>query len=133
MEKHFAVSGFVMNETHTKALMVFHKKLGVWVIPGGHLEDNEYPHEGAKREILEETGVEAKILNYTEVNIPDSEKEFQIPNPITTLRELIAGKGDTPEHIHMDLIFLAEANENDVINGQETEVEDVKWMTAEEI
>ena len=41
MEKHFAVSGFVMNQSHTKLLMVYHKKMGIWVIPGGHLEENK--------------------------------------------------------------------------------------------
>ena len=133
MEKHFAVSGFVMNQSHTKLLMVYHKKMGVWVIPGGHLEENEYPFEGAKREVLEETGVEAKILDYSEVQTPESKEEKQIPNAYITLSESIPAKGDKDAHIHMDLIYLAEADENANILPQEDEVSDAKWMTFEEV
>lgn len=134
MEKHFAVSGFVLNEAQDKVLMVYHKKLGVWVIPGGHLEPNEYPHEGAKREVLEETGVEVKIVSLTSDNIRvNSEKEFVIPTPMLCLSETIPAKGDKPEHIHLDLIYLAIADENQTLKKQETEVNDVKWMTFDEI
>ena len=39
---------------------------GIWSIPGGKLEENETPMEGAKREFLEET----------DVNINDKELQF---------------------------------------------------------
>lgn len=133
MEKHFAVSGFVLNETQDKVLMVYHKKLGVWVIPGGHLEDNEYPHEGARREILEETGVDATIISLANLTLPRDEKESTIPTPICCLSETIPAKGDKKEHIHMDLIFLAMANENSPLIKQESEVNDAVWMTFEEV
>lgn len=133
MEKHFAVSGFVLNESQDKVLMVYHKKLNVWVIPGGHLEANEYPFEGAKREILEETGVEVGIIDSARVSIPESKKESQVPNPIITLSEYIPAKGDKPEHIHMDLIFLARADEAKTLKAQEAEVKDVRWMSLEEV
>ncbi len=32
-----------------------------WDIPGGFLEAGEHPEEGARREVLEETGLEVKI------------------------------------------------------------------------
>lgn len=131
-EKHFAVSGFVMNPEETKLLMVFHRKLNVWVIPGGHLEPNEYPHEGALREIKEETGIEAKILDSSEIKCKFSAKEAQIPTPYLILSEFIPTKGDKEAHIHIDLIYLAVADEKEVVK-QEDEVEDVKWMTWEEV
>ena len=37
LEKHFAATGFVVNKDRTKMLMVYHKKLGNWLAPGGHL------------------------------------------------------------------------------------------------
>jgi len=39
---------------------------GMWSIPGGKLEENETPMEGAKREFLEETDVN---INDKEINL----------------------------------------------------------------
>lgn len=35
---------------------------GYWDVPGGFLEAGEHPEEGTKRELLEETGLEIRIL-----------------------------------------------------------------------
>ncbi len=35
--------------------------LGFWDIPGGFLEDGEHPEDGARREVLEETGIEIEL------------------------------------------------------------------------
>lgn len=130
--KHFAVSGFVLNREATKLLMVFHKKLNTWVIPGGHLEPNEYPHEGALRETREETGIEASVVDSGEFEFLGNEKEYSIPVPYTALSEYIPAKGEKPAHIHMDFVYLCVADETAPIK-QEAEVNDVKWMTWEEI
>lgn len=44
-------------------LLVKHKKLGIWLAPGGHLDPNELPHQAAEREFWEETGVRVKAIN----------------------------------------------------------------------
>ena len=131
-EKHFAVSGFVTNREATKLLMVFHKKLNSWVIPGGHLEPNEYPHEGALREIKEETGIEADVIDSSKLKFPGNEKEFSIPAPYAMLSEHIPARRDKPAHIHMDFIYLCVADETTPVK-REAEVNDVKWMTWEEV
>ncbi|MBP7768546.1 NUDIX domain-containing protein [Candidatus Woesebacteria bacterium] len=46
-----------------KVLLVKHKKLGIWLNPGGHVEADELPHHAAEREFFEETGV--KVVAYT--------------------------------------------------------------------
>ena len=40
-------------------LLHFHKRLGRWLQPGGHIDANEYPADAAIRETFEETGVTA--------------------------------------------------------------------------
>ena len=46
-----------------KVLMVKHKKLGIWLCPGGHMEEGELPHQAAERECLEETGVQTQVVS----------------------------------------------------------------------
>ena len=137
MEKHFAVSGFVTNPDGTKLLMVYHKKLDTWVIPGGHLEPNELPHEGALREIFEETGIKAQIqeagrLHFSGLHFKNNPKERTLPLPYTILQELIPAKGDVRAHNHIDLIYLCTAEETLPVK-QEAEVSSVKWMTWKEV
>jgi 8-oxo-dGTP diphosphatase len=45
-------------------LMQRHKEpnLGLWVAPGGKIEAHESPYEGAARELVEETGLEAQQI-----------------------------------------------------------------------
>ena len=131
-ERHFAASGFVMNRDATKLLMVFHKKLNIWTIPGGHLEPNEYPHEGVLREIKEETAVEAEVINSSEFKFLESKKESSIPAPYAMLSEYIPAKGDKPAHVHMDFLFVCVADEVAPVK-REVEVSDAKWMTWEEV
>jgi 8-oxo-dGTP pyrophosphatase MutT (NUDIX family) len=38
-------------------LLHFHKKLHLWLQPGGHIEENESPSDAARREVYEETGL----------------------------------------------------------------------------
>ena len=38
-------------------LLHFHKKLHLWLQPGGHIEENEPPWDAAHREVWEETGL----------------------------------------------------------------------------
>ena len=42
-EKHFTASALVIHDN--KVLLVNHLKLGVWLYPGGHIENNETPDQ----------------------------------------------------------------------------------------
>lgn len=134
LEKHFVATGFVVNKDHSKMLMVYHKKLGKWLAPGGHLEENETPSEAVRREVKEETGVDIEIIDNSHLEItPEPNKELLLETPMFMLAEHIPANKKDEAHIHLDFVFLCEADENQPIKQQEEEVEGVKWMTWEEI
>ena len=62
--RHFTVAVFVVWEG--KVLLHRHRKLGMWLPPGGHIEENELPDEAAVREVLEEVGCRARITRYAD-------------------------------------------------------------------
>src|SRR5690606_27899310 len=45
----FAVATFVVHQG--RVLLLYHKRLGMWLPPGGHIEPNELPDEAAVREV----------------------------------------------------------------------------------
>ena len=59
MFKYFTAAGVVFNDQN-EILLVKHKRFGMWLPPGGQLDEREAPHEAVVREILEETGIELR-------------------------------------------------------------------------
>ena len=57
---HVTASAIVMGPEGV--LLHFHKKLHLWLQPGGHIEPNEPPWDAALREVWEETGLRASHL-----------------------------------------------------------------------
>jgi len=46
-----------------KVLLIKHKKLGFWLAPGGHIDEDESPDQAAVREFWEETGLRVKAIS----------------------------------------------------------------------
>lgn len=133
-KRHFTVTGYVVNPDRTKLLMIHHKKLNKWLPPGGHLEENEIPHEGAIREVLEETGVVATpvVLDDPELNL-QGEVDVQIPRPYALLYQKIPESSKDIEHIHLDMVYLLEADDSLETTAQLGEVFAAQWRTKEDI
>src|SRR5258705_4171245 len=54
---HLTASAFVLSPERAAVLLIFHKKLGIWVQPGGHIEaEDESLEAAARRELGEEVG-----------------------------------------------------------------------------
>src|SRR3954452_10171682 len=43
-------------------VLLRHRRLGIWVRPGGHVDPGETPAEAARREAVEETGLAVRPL-----------------------------------------------------------------------
>lgn len=54
----FTVSAFILHPNEAKLLLINHRKLNIWLQPGGHVELDEDPLQGLDHELLEETGLE---------------------------------------------------------------------------
>ena len=53
-----------------EVVFVEHPERG-WEIPGGHLEENETPEEALMRELLEETGLNGKVVRWNTTYYPE--------------------------------------------------------------
>ena len=132
MRNDFVASGIVLNEEGNKVLLIHHKKLNKWLPPGGHLDENELPHDCAMREVFEETGTEAELVNATEYFGFDNEIETQLPAPYCVIHEVIPATGKDVEHMHVDFVYLMRASEKDIV-PQEKEINDAKWFSLGDV
>ncbi len=82
-----------------KVLLHRHRKLGMWLPPGGHIEPGELPDEAAAREVLEETGLRVKLVGEKREDVEDP---VQLYRPAGVQLEHIG-----PGHEHIDLIYFA--------------------------
>jgi 8-oxo-dGTP pyrophosphatase MutT (NUDIX family) len=114
-----------------KVLMIFHRKLQKWLPPGGHVDPNELPTEAGIREVLEETGVEIKIISDEHVWI-DRWNARSLPRPYLCLLENLPAHGDQPAHQHIDLIYLGQPIGGS-INKSDKGIEEIRWFSLEEI
>lgn len=131
LKNDFTATGYVMNRERSKMLLVYHKKLEKWVPPGGHLEDNELPHECALREVVEETGIRADFLPNS-IRIKNlSQGEKQLPTPYCILHEVIPKYKTTPKHMHVDFIYLLVARTKKTTISHESMR--VGWFSIKEI
>lgn len=134
MIQEFIGTGYVLNQSRTKILLVHHKKFGKWMPPGGHCDENESPHEAARREVLEETGVRADFVYGEDTKLGElSGDEEQVPSPIFVLKEFIAGKfGKGEDHFHIDFIYLMETKDEKLVKN-EKETLALGWFDKNEI
>lgn len=99
--RHFTATGFVVHQDAT--LLHWHKKVKMWLPPGGHIEPNEDPVQAVLREVEEETGVQVEVVP-TGAPI-DLEYPKQVHAPFTIEIEDI----DDPVqgwHQHIDMIYF---------------------------
>ncbi|MFB6123850.1 MAG: NUDIX hydrolase [Haloferacaceae archaeon] len=108
--RHVTATAYIVNDGATA--LHDHRRLGLRLPPGGHVERDELPHEAAMREVREETGLAPTLL--ADVDDVSSPTVRAIPRPRHLLLEDVNVYGDTVGHQHVDHIFYATVDSRDV-------------------
>jgi 8-oxo-dGTP pyrophosphatase MutT (NUDIX family) len=112
---HITCSGMVIAPDGDRVLLVHHRRLNRWLLPGGHVEPGDAAlAASARREVTEETGA---ILDATAVLV--GADVHGIP-----------GKGHEPYHLHHDLLFRFQALSDEFRVSEESHA--VAWCTPDE-
>lgn len=119
---HFSASIWTVNPVRTKTLMVYHNIYDSWSWIGGHADGIEDLRSVALRELQEETGVRHAVL--VSPNIFSLE--------ILTVDGHIKNGRYVSSHLHMNVTYLAEADENEALTVNENENQAVQWFSFED-
>ncbi len=133
MKRDSTASCYIFSPDERKTLLIHHKKLKTWLPPGGHVEENELPHEAALREAYEETGYRVEIIDTSPLIIEEWNAR-SIPSPFLVLLENIPAWKDVPAHQHIDYVYLSYAIQSDthMLDSQKVE-EECRWFFLQDI
>ena len=112
----FSIAVYPRNEG--RLLLIFHKRLGKWLPPGGELEPGETPLEAAARELFEETGLRGEF--------PVTSPIDGAPRGLIGYEEHLAGS----KGIHLNFVFVVDVNTTDVRANDE--FTDHRWVTLDD-
>lgn len=117
LTRHITGSAWITDFNRKHVIFLHHKKLNKWLQPGGHADGENNVELVARKEALEETGIDNLQLAFPTV--------FDID--IHT----IPARGDVPEHDHYDIRywFLVDINQSPITNHESN---DVKWVNLGE-
>ena len=125
MKRHFTATAFVVHKG--KTLLHWHRKLQQWMPPGGHLLENEDPVAGALREVLEETGLAAELIDTGRRHAFDYPE--QVAAPYTILIEDIDDAGD--RHKHIDFIYFCRSRDGSALRSSPDD--ELLWVSEAQL
>ena len=115
---HLTASAFVISPAADELLLIFHRKLGIWVQPGGHIEPGDASlFDAARREVAEEVGLALSDEATSTASVFDLD-----------IHAIPARGGDRPEpaHEHFDVRYCLHSPTRDLVVGDE--VADARWV-----
>lgn len=120
---HFTASAWVVNKEKTKVLMIYHNIYKSWAWTGGHADGDVNLLETAIREVKEETGVNnVRALKHDIFSLE-----------VICVNGHVKKESYVSSHIHLNLTYLLEANEEEALRIKEDENSGVKWINIEDI
>ena len=119
---HFTASAWVVNKERSRVLMVYHNIYNSWSWTGGHADGEEDLLAVALREVQEETGLE---------DVKAVSGEVYSLEILTVDAHFKKGKYVVP-HLHLNLTYLIEADEGQLLKIKPDENSGVKWFAPDE-
>jgi 8-oxo-dGTP diphosphatase len=107
MRRAFSVAVYPRHQG--RVLLIHHRRLGIWLPPGGEIHEGETPLEAAARELREETGLVGRFPKTSEID--------GTPLGFIGYEEHVAGS----KGIHMNFVFVADVDTDDVKPNEEFE------------
>lgn len=130
LTRHFTASCYVVSDGATA--LHDHKRLDLWLPPGGHVDRDELPHETALRETREETGLDPELVAERESITSPTVRSLPQPHHVQ-LADINRHDGEVG-HQHVDLVYYARTSSRtiDPADG-EVPAEDWQWFTPEQL
>lgn len=100
-------------------VLVVSQKGTSWLLPKGHIEENEDDVAAARREIYEESGV----------------SELELIKPLGTYQRYLIGKdgiGEDPSHLKTIMMFLFRTTQN-TLGPVDPDHPEARWVKKEEV
>ena len=94
-------------------VLLKHKRLGLWLQPGGHIDAGETPWDAALREAHEETGLDVSFADVDAAGVPR----------LVHVDVHTGGRG----HTHLDLRYLLDGGDADPA-PPEDESQEIGWF-----
>ncbi|GAP48261.1 NUDIX hydrolase [Streptomyces azureus] len=116
--KHLVSYFVVLDDTRGQLLLVAHRKAGLWLPAGGHVEPGEDPWAAVVRECREELGIEA------------------VASPITGEQPLFLTVTRTQgqrAHTDVSLWYLLNAGAHTITSYDHSEFNAIRWLTDEQV
>ena len=117
---HVSGSSWVVNPARTHVLLLHHRKLGMWLQPGGHADGDPDILRVILKETSEETGIPYEHIYLLDNNIFDID--------VHTVHE----SAHDIRHTHYDIRFLVEIDDALPIPGN-NESHDICWVALHEV
>ncbi len=130
MQKHATATIYIIAEISSKkkVLLHKHKKLGIWIGIGGHVEPDENPLEAAYREAREEINREITIL-HNQTQLLRTDYMIELPLPLGLFEFSIPVYGDEPAHKHIDFTYAATTQNPESV----TMPEEFGWFSQKQL
>ncbi len=117
LDGHLTGSAVIIDPSRPATLLIHHKKLQMWLQPGGHADGEGDLSAVALREAEEETGI-------TGLRVLRPAIDLDIHG--------IPERGDEPSHLHLDVRYVVIAPAGAIADPDEIETMGASWVSPDD-